>query len=69
MMFLAFFVDQIQLSSCQTFKKSLAKKVRLKYLWQEMVAQFKFLFYKSWEEFYGMITGDFILESKLIRSG
>lgn len=69
MMFLAFFVDQIQLSSCQVFKKVLKKKVRLKYLWQEIVAQFKFLFYKSWEEFYGMITGDFILESKLIRSG
>jgi hypothetical protein len=69
MMFLAFFVDQIQLSSCQTFKKVLKKKARLKYVWQKFSSQLEEVFFETWEQFYGMITGDFKITAIPIRSG
>ena len=68
MMFLAFFVDQIQLSSCQKFKEVLKKKKRLTYLWKKLVSQLEEIFFESWDQFYGLIVGDFKLESKLINT-
>lgn len=68
MMFLAFFVDQVQLSSCQKFKEVLKKKIRLTYVWKRLISQFDYLFFENWEQFYGLIVGDFELESKLINT-
>ncbi len=67
-MFLAFFIDQIQFSSCQKFKEVMKKKIRKMYLWAELIAQMRQLFFESWEEFYGLIVGDFKLEARLINT-
>ena len=68
MMFLAFFIDQIQLSSCHKFKKVLATKVRLSYVWTELSSQMKQLFFESWDQFYGLITGNWELDARLINT-
>jgi len=66
MMFLAFFVDQIQLSSCQKFKEVMKKLKRKMYVWAELIAQTKQLFFESWDQFYGLIVGDFKLKIEVI---
>jgi hypothetical protein len=68
MMFIAFLIDQIQLGSCQKFKEVLKKKERLSYLWKKFVSQLEELTFESWDEFYGLIVGDYKLESKLINT-
>lgn len=68
MMFLAFFIDQIQLSSCQKFKQIMSQLTRKSYVWQELIAQLRQLFFDDWEQFYGLIVGDFRLEAKLINT-
>lgn len=68
MMFLAFLIDQIQQASCQKFKEVLKKKERLSYVWKTFASQFEQLLFENWEEFYGLIVGDFKLEAKLVNT-
>lgn len=68
MMFLAFFIDQIQLASCQKFKKILKVRGRLSYVWKKFVSQLEELFFESWDQFYGLIIGEWQKEVKLINS-
>ena len=69
MMFLAFFIDQIQLANCQKFKKILEKRFRLSYVWKKFACQLEEHFFDNWDQFYGAITGDFIVRSEFIESG
>ena len=68
MMFISFFIDQVQLSSCQKFKEVIKKKIRLSYVWNEIIAQTRQLFFESWDQFYGLITGNWKLDARLINT-
>ena len=52
LMFLAFLIDQIQLSCCGLFKAALTKMGSRKRLWERMRAYFMTLFIDSWEDFF-----------------
>jgi hypothetical protein len=67
-MFLAFFIDQIQLSSCQKFKQVMGKMIRKSYAWKRFESQICQLFFESWEQFYGLIVGDFKVKAELINT-
>lgn len=69
MMFIAFFIDQVQLSSCQKFKDVMKKKIRISYVWNEIIAQVRQIFFSSWSEFYGIITGEYAVETRIINTG
>ncbi len=68
MMFIAFFIDQVQLSSCHKFKEVMKKKIRISYVWNETIAQIRQLFFESWEQFYGLITGNWKLKVEIYES-
>jgi len=68
MMFIAFFIDQVQLSSCHKFKEVMKKKIRLSYVWNEIIAQTRQLFFSSWDQFFGLITGDWKLKFEFYES-
>lgn len=52
LMFLAFFIDQIQQSACGLFQAALTKMGSKVRLWGRMKAYFTALFIDSWEEFW-----------------
>lgn len=66
MMFLAFLVDQVQLISCKTFQKALKTVERHSYLWKKFASQFEWLAFNNWEEFLGVITKDYRVDSQLV---
>ena len=57
MMFIAFMIDQIQLMSCETFKKVMKKVGRRSYLVRKLIGQVQMAVFKDWHQFYGIITG------------
>jgi hypothetical protein len=68
MMFISFFIDQIQQASCLHFRKALAIYETKKRLWVEMVSFFKMVHFEKWEHFYGCLTKDIQVESRLVFS-
>lgn len=68
MMFLAFFIDQIQFSSCQEFKKVMKKAIRKAYLWPKLISQMEQLYFESWDQFYGVIIGTWKVEATPINT-
>lgn len=68
MMFLSFFIDQIQQASCLQFKKVLERLGSKKMLWQEMVIRFTFICFESWDQFFGVLTKEIKVHSTFIES-
>jgi hypothetical protein len=68
MMFLSFFIDQIQHASCLQFKKALERYSSKKMLWQEMAIRFSFLCFESWDQFFGVLTKEIKVHSTFIES-
>lgn len=58
MMFLAFLIDQLQQASCQSFKKAVTRWKTRGQVWKEMAGQFQYLPFKTWDQFFGHLTGE-----------
>jgi hypothetical protein len=57
MMFLAFFIDQIQQAACSSFQRALIKKDKKKKLWASLRSAFEFLVFRDWEHVYDYLSG------------
>lgn len=68
MMFIAFMIDQIQLMSCETFKKVMKKLKRRSYAIKEFIIQIKMVNFESWYQFYGLVIGTVQIEAHLINT-
>lgn len=66
MMFLAFFVDQIQQASCQAFKKALEKVGSKRALWKKMSSWFEMFELEKWGHMFMAISGELKIEGKLV---
>lgn len=58
MMFVAFFIDQMQLASCARFQKAIAKFETKKRTWVEMVSIFKLVPFENWDHYFQCLLGE-----------
>ena len=66
MMFISFLIDQIQVANCMQFKKALDRFGSKKMLWTEMVINFTRVTFKDWEQFFGVLTKELKLDTRII---
>ena len=67
-MFIAFMIDQIQLMSCETFKKVMKKLKRRSYVIKDIIGKFNQLFFENWYQLYGLTIGTVKLEQRFINT-
>lgn len=70
MMFLAFFIDQIQQASCHKFKKAALIFSSRKMLWEEFMSLFRQFYFEDLEQFFGVLTKEICVRKDcFIKSG